>query len=123
MLDSIIKTFIGDLEEKREYKQLMKRVDALPDEYRYTFKKIRRYMYSVGAPNGNMSIFTDMTIFVNLVELFEASAADGMSVLDVIGADVSSFADELMSVSAGSAGTPQEKLNKEIKEKLGQGDN
>ncbi len=119
MLDSIIKLVVGDLEDKREYKQLMKRVDALPEEYRYAFKKIRTYMYSVGAPNGDMTIFTDLTMLINLVDLFEASAAEGKRVLDVIGKDVGQFADALMNATAGSSETPGDKLNREIKEKFG----
>ncbi len=41
MLDSIIKLIIGDLEEKREYKQMMKSVDALPKDYKFAFRKIQ----------------------------------------------------------------------------------
>ena len=47
MLDSIIKLIIGDLEDKRAYKQMMKRVNALPKDYRFTFHKIQHYMFSV----------------------------------------------------------------------------
>lgn len=118
MLDSIIKLVIGDLEEKREYKQFMKRVDALPEDYHYAFKKIRNYMYSVGAPNGDMTIFTDMTMFINLVDLFETSAAEGKSVLDVIGDDVGKFSDELMRASSSNFEAPNEKLNREIREEF-----
>lgn len=48
MLDSIIKLIIGDMEEKRAYKQMMKRVDVLPKDYRFAFRKIQHYMFSVG---------------------------------------------------------------------------
>ncbi len=116
MLDSIVKMVIGDLEEKKEYKQFMMRVDALPKEYSYAFKKIRQYMYSVGSPNGDITIFTNMEMFTNLVDLFELSAAEGKSVLDVIGNDVGKFSDEFMRASAGNAETLREKLNREIKE-------
>lgn len=116
MLDSIIKLVIGDLEAKKEYKRLMKRVDALPEEYRHAFKRIRNYMYNVGAPNGDMTIFTDLTVFISLLDLFEASAAEGKAILDVIGNDADKFADELMLASSGNSETLGEKLNREIKE-------
>lgn len=55
MLDAIkkfIKLIIGDtegnVEIRRNYKQFMKRVDALPKDYRFAFHKIQHYMFSVG---------------------------------------------------------------------------
>lgn len=118
MIDNFIKLVIGDLDEKREYKQMMKRVDALPKEYRYALKKIQKYMYTVGAPGGNMTIFSDMTTFTDLVDLFEVSAADGRKVIDVIGSDVDKFCDEFMRAHSTDSETLREKLNKEIMEKF-----
>jgi Uncharacterized protein conserved in bacteria len=106
------------LEEKRAYKQMMKRVNALPKDYQFTFRKIQHYMYCVGAPNGDMTIFTDLTMFTDLVDLFEASAAEGRQVLDVIGSDVGKFSDEYMRASATNTETLREKLNKEVIKKL-----
>lgn len=124
MLDSIIKLLIGDLEEKRVYKQLMKRVDALPKDYRFAFRKIQHYMFTVGPPSGDMTIFTDLTMFTNLVDLLESSAADGKPVLDIIGSDVSGFCDEFMRASVtqtDNADKLREKLNKEVMEKFNKG--
>lgn len=120
MLDSIIKLIIGDMEDKRAYKQIMKRVDALPKDYRFAFRKIQHYMFSVGPPGGDMTIFTDLTMFTDLVDLFESSAADGKQVLDVIGSDVGRFCDEFMRASVNTENTEQlrEKLNKEVMEKF-----
>lgn len=118
MLDKFIKLTIGDLNEKREYKQMMKRVDALPKDYSFAFKKIQKYIYTVGAPSDDMAIFTDMTMFMDLLELFEASAADKRQVIDVIGSDVSKFCDEFMSAYVTNTETLRERLNKEIMEKF-----
>ena len=118
MIDNFIKFIIGDLNEKREYKQMMKRVDALPEDYNFAFKKIQKYMYSVGAPGGDITIFTDMTMFKDLVDLFEVSVADGRQVIDVIGSDVGKFCDEFMSAYTTDSETLREKLNKEIMEKF-----
>lgn len=118
MLDSIMKLVIGDMEEKRAYKQMMKRVHDLPRDYRYAFRKIQRYMYTVGSPNGDLTIFTDLTMFTDLVELFEECAVEDKKVLDVIGSDVGKFSDEFMRASATNTENPGEKLNKEITEKL-----
>lgn len=118
MIDNLIKLIIGDLNEKREYKQMMKRVDSLPKDYNFAFKKIQKYMYSVGAPGGDITIFTDITMFMDLVDLFEASAADERQVIDVIGSDVGKFCDEFMSAYTTNSKTSREKLNKEIMEKF-----
>ena len=32
------------VEEKREYKQQIARVDAMPDDYKFVFKKIQNYL-------------------------------------------------------------------------------
>lgn len=112
MFDSIIKLIIGDLKDKRAYKQMMKRVDALPKDYKFTFHKIQHYMFSIGPLNG------DMTIFMDLIDLFEASAADGRQVLDVIGNDVGKFCDEFMRASITNTETMREKLNKEVMERF-----
>lgn len=114
MLDSIIKLLIGDMEEKRAYKKLMKRVDALPEDYRFSFRKIQHYMYSVGPPGGDMTIFTDLGMFADLVNLLEASAAEDKQVLDVIGNDVGAFCDGFMRAAAAGNENSRDKLNKEI---------
>lgn len=118
MIDNFIKLIIGDLDEKREYKQMMKRVDALPEDYRFAFKKIQKYMYTVGGSSGDMTIFNDMIIFIDLVDLFEDSVADKRQVIDVIGSDVGKFSDEFMSAYITDSKTLREKLNKEIMEKF-----
>lgn len=118
MLDSIIKLLIGDLEDKRAYKQMMKRADTLPKDYRFAFRKIQHYMFCVGPPCDDLTIFTDLTMFTDLVDLFEASAAEGRQVLEVIGSDVGKFADEFMRASVTNTEKLRDKLNKEIMEKF-----
>jgi DNA-binding ferritin-like protein (Dps family) len=119
MLDVIkkfIRLIIGDPWDSRGYKQMMKRVNALPKDYQYVFRKIKHYMtvHGVG-PDGDLAIFTD------LVDLFETSAADGKQVLDVIGSDVGGFCDEFMRASVTYTENTEklrEKLNKEVMEKF-----
>ena len=90
-MKKFIELIIGDLESKKEYKAFMKKVNALPKDYAFVFKKIQKYMLNFGYGFGE-EIF-------NLYELFEASAAEGKHVLDVTGEDVAAFADELMAIS------------------------
>lgn len=108
MAKSIIELLIGSLDEKRAYRRFMKRVNALPKDYRFAFKKIQHYLYNFGSPGCDMAMYND------LVDLFEASASAGKPVLDVIGRDVSGFCDALLLASSSGTLTPREKLNKEI---------
>ena len=118
MFDNFIKLVIGDLDKKREYKQLMKRVDELPQDYKYAFKKIQKYMYTVVSPNKDITIFTDMTMFTDLVELFETSAADKRQIIDVIGRDIDKFSDDFMNSYTTNSENLRDRLNREIMEKF-----
>ena len=115
MFDSIIKLIIGDMEAKRGYKQMMKRVDALPEDYRFTFRKIQKYVNTTGAGIGSDG---GITLFVDLIDFFEASAAEGKRVLDVIGNDVDAFVDELAGATASYTEYLRETMNKDIMEKF-----
>ncbi len=116
MIDRFIKLVIGDLEEKKEYRQMMKRVNTLPEEYRFAFKKIQRYMYNIGGINGDMAVFVNFNVFKGLLELFETSVAAGKNVIDITGSDVGRFADEFMAAYSTDTETVGDKLNHEIAE-------
>lgn len=108
MSKSIVELLVGNLDEKRSYRTFMKRVNNLPKEYRFAFKKILKYSYYTDFCGFNMDMFTD------LLELFETNSAQGKSVLEVIGKDVTGFCDELISASSPNRITSREKLNEEI---------
>lgn len=90
-MKKFLELIIGDLESKKEYKAFMKKVNSLPKDYSFVFKKIQKYMWNFGYGFGEE--------IINLYELFEASAAEGKYVLDVTGEDVAAFADELIALS------------------------
>lgn len=108
MPKSMIELVVGDLEEKHTYRQMMKRVGELPEDYRYAFKNIQKYMYNFGEAGCNMTMLLDLT------ELFEVSAAEGKDVLNVMGSDVAGFCDELVSAAVPDSKTARQKLNQEI---------
>lgn len=120
MLDLIkkIKTLIiGEPWDSRSYKQMMKRVKNLPKDYHYVFRRIRHYMTIHG-----LDPYGDLTVYTDLVDLFETNAADGRKVLDVIGSDVGGLCDELVRTSAIHAQVTETmwgNINKDITEKLG----
>ncbi|MGX8702214.1 DUF1048 domain-containing protein [Caproiciproducens sp.] len=103
------------IESKREYKQQMARVEALPKDYQYVFKKIQSHMWKFAGGSG----YDMMKIHYDLIELFEAGAADGKHVLEITGEDVASFCDELLRSARTYTEDWREALNRDILKKLG----
>lgn len=116
MIDKFIKLVVGDLEGKKEYWQMMKRVNSLPQEYRFAFKKIQNYMYSICSIEGDTAAFVHFNAFMGLLELFEASVAEGKNVMDITGSDVGRFADEFLAAYSTGTETLSGKLNREVAE-------
>jgi DNA-binding ferritin-like protein (Dps family) len=101
-------------ESKREYKRQMARVDALPEDYRFIFKKIQSHMWQFAAGDG----YDMLELHYGLIDLFEAGAAEGKTALEVTGEDVAGFVDELLkSVKTYTAGW-RESLNRDVAAKL-----
>lgn len=86
---NIIKKMRAD---KKEYRDQMARVAALPEDYRFVFEKMQSYLWSFASGDG----FDMLKTQYDLIDLFELGAAQGKQVLDVTGEDVASFCDELM---------------------------
>lgn len=107
------------MESKREYKRQMARVNALPEDYRYVFKKIQSHMWMFAAGSG----FDMLKIHYDLIELFEAGAADGKHVLDITGEDVASFCEELLRNAKTYTENWREQLNRDIQKHVGKGKN
>lgn len=103
------------IESKREYKQHMVRVEALPQDYQYVFKKIQDHMWKFSAGAG----YDMMEIHYGLVDLFEAGAADGKHVLDITGEDVAEFCDELLRNANTYTENWRETFNRDILKKFG----
>ncbi|MDR1540926.1 MAG: DUF1048 domain-containing protein [Clostridiales bacterium] len=102
-------------ESKREYKRQMARVDALPEDYRFVFKEIQKHMWMFAGGDG-MGM---LQIHYDLIDLFEAGAAEGKHVLEITGEDVATFCDELLKNAGTYTEDWREKLNKSVQKKLG----
>jgi len=105
------------IQSKREYKQQMARVDALPKDYQYVFKKIQGHMWMFAAGSG----YDMLKIHYDLIELFESGAAEGKHVLEITGEDVAAFCDELLRSATTYTENWREALNRDILKKLGKG--
>ncbi|WP_129728026.1 MULTISPECIES: DUF1048 domain-containing protein [Bacillaceae] len=78
------------IQEKREYRAYQKRVNELPEEYRKAMKAIENYMWNYAKGSGMLELLK------NILEMFENSASEGLSVRDVVGDDIAEFADSLL---------------------------
>ncbi len=103
------------IESKREYKQQMARVAALPEDYQYVFKKIQGHMWMFAAGAG----YDMLKIHYDLIELFEDGAANGKHILEITGEDVAAFCEELLRSASTYTENWREALNRDILKKLG----
>lgn len=110
----LIKKMMGD---KKEYKEQMVRAEALPEEYRFVFKKIHGYIWRFAGGDGSDMLRTQR----ELIELFETSAVDGKHVLDVTGENVAGFCDEFMRDTKKWTDNFRKKLNRDMMNKFGRG--
>lgn len=106
----IFKKIIGD---KKEYKQMMKRVKLLPEDYQYIFSKIQKYMWNFASGDG----YDMLKMQYDLIDLFEAGAADGKHALEITGEDVATFCDELLRNAKTYTANWGKKLNDDIMKK------
>lgn len=102
------------VKEKQEYKDMMARVHALPDDYQYVFKKIQDYMWRFTAGSG----YDMVEIQRGLVDLFEDGVRENRPVLAITGEDVADFADELLKSARTYPEDWKDKLNREIHRKV-----
>ncbi|MDL2253625.1 DUF1048 domain-containing protein [Ruminococcaceae bacterium OttesenSCG-928-I18] len=105
------------VKDKKEYRQMMARVKALPEDYQFVFEKMQKYMWNYAAGDG----YDMLKIHYELIDLFETGAADGKQVLEITGRDVAGFCDELLRNAKTYADDWREKLNREIIEKIEKG--
>lgn len=108
-----IEALTGSLEQKKQYRQDMARMDALPEPYRDSAKAFHRYlMYQGGVVNGDVLV----TMLGDLVDLWERAAADGTPIRDITGDDPVEFADSFAEAYSGKRwiDKERERLSKAI---------
>ena len=113
-----IEILTGSLEQKKQYKQNVARMDALPDPYKAAAKAMHRYfMYYGGITNGD----TITQMFTDLVDLWERAAVDGAPVQDIIGDDPVDFTETFAKSYQGKEWIDKERarLNKAFDEAIG----
>jgi DNA-binding ferritin-like protein (Dps family) len=106
---------LGDLGDKKRYREYRARVKALPAGYRQAGSALERYLLHLGPSDDGKSLIDMLT---DLADLLEQSAAAGTPVRDVVGEDPASFADTFMENYGGGSWIRKEKarLDKAIDE-------
>jgi DNA-binding ferritin-like protein (Dps family) len=107
---NIINAIVGDLNEKKRYRNNEKRAKELPGEYAAAYKEIRNYLWTT---SGILTIDP----LITLVEMLEEAAAEKRKVTDITGPDGAAFADELVRGEKSYKEQQGEKLNKKLNNK------
>ncbi|MDR2193129.1 MAG: DUF1048 domain-containing protein [Treponema sp.] len=110
-MKNVIELVIGNLREKAEYKANRKLLKNLPEDYRYVYKAIEKFMF-------NSLVFDDeiMKILMDILEAFAIAAHDGKPVLSITGEDVGIFCDNLL--KKFQVKTWHDKKREELNEKI-----
>lgn len=93
-----IEALTGSLEQKKQYRQSVARIDGLPEPYRSTAKALHRYLLASG---GIVDGDTMVTMFADLADLWEQAAADSTPVREIVGEEPSEFADTFAQAYSG----------------------
>ncbi|MFI7642542.1 DUF1048 domain-containing protein [Nonomuraea sp. NPDC049400] len=91
-LQQALELVTGSLEEKKRWRQYKARVKALPENYRIAVEALERYLMHFGPADGAGA----MTMYEDLADLFEQSAADGTPIRDLFGDDPIAFVEAFM---------------------------
>jgi len=95
---SWIEKLTGPLEQKKQYRSAIARMDALPAPYRAAAKAYQRYfMYAAGFLDGD----TLVALLTDFVELWERAAADDTPVREIVGADPVEFGEDFVRAYTG----------------------
>lgn len=116
-----IETLVGSLEQKKQYKQHMARIEALPEPYPNAAKALQRYfMYHGGILDGN----TLITMLGDFVDLWERAATDATPVRAIVGDDPVEFAETFIQAYSGKQwiDKERERLRKAIDAADGNGE-
>jgi DNA-binding ferritin-like protein (Dps family) len=93
------------IEGKKQWREHVARVKALPPDYQIVYKEIQRYLFKVGPVD-----LPDGRLLPGIVDFFEEGVAAGKGVLELIGNDVAAFCDDLVKDSRTYADVYRESI-------------
>ena len=84
------------IQSKKEWREHIKRVKALPKDYQIVYKEIQKYIFKVEPNELNES----MELLSGMIDFFEEGVSLGKSILEIMGDDIASFCDDLIKESS-----------------------
>jgi DNA-binding ferritin-like protein (Dps family) len=94
MMTTFIEKIVGELGDKRRWRQYRARVKALPANYRTTVQGLERYLTYFGAiTKGDVPVDVVMSMLEDLTGQVEQAAAAGTPIRSVVGVDPVEFAE------------------------------
>jgi DNA-binding ferritin-like protein (Dps family) len=102
------------LGDKKEWKAMEARANALPRDYRIVYDEMKTYMWKFTAGDG-MDV---VAVLKDVLGLFETSAAQGRNVLDVTGDDLAAFCDDRLRGTTSYQDKWRASLNRDVAKKL-----
>ena len=94
-----IELIVGDLGEKRRWREYQARVKQLPAGYRQAAKGLERYAMMFGAVDDGPTL---IRMFEDLAELLELGAADGLPIRDLVGENPTDFMETFLDTYRGA---------------------
>ncbi|SDQ23013.1 DUF1048 domain-containing protein [Leucobacter chromiiresistens] len=85
-----IETLTGSLDDKKQYKAAIARIDALPAPYREVARALQRYFMYYGMVSDGAVLAAMVT---DHADLWERAVLDGATVRDIVGDDPVEFAE------------------------------
>ena len=93
-MTTFLEKIVGDLGDKRRWRQYKARVNALPTNHRTTVQALERYLTYFGAiTKGDVPVDVLMSMLGDLADRFEQAAADSTPIRVVVGEDPVAFAE------------------------------
>jgi DNA-binding ferritin-like protein (Dps family) len=93
------------VEGKKQWREHVARVNALPPDYRIVYKEMQKYLFKVGPVD-----LEEGNLLSSIVDFFEEGAAAGKGVLELTGSDIAAFTDNLIKDSQTNAEVYRESL-------------
>jgi len=93
-----IEALTGSLEQKKQYRHYVARIEALPEPYNSAAKAFQRYFMYYGAVSDGDTL---ITMFGDFADLWERAAVDGTPVRAIVGDDPVEFAETFAQAYSG----------------------
>ncbi|OEG14866.1 cytoplasmic protein [Enterococcus quebecensis] len=102
--------------DKIKYNEEMARLKKLPADYQMVYKEVQKFLWEFTAGDG----MEMLPVMLDLLDFFEEGAANNIPILDLVGEDVGSFAENTLSEMQGRTRINElkRKMNERIAKKL-----